>query len=88
MVRKPLSPELEQALSELAKAAGGDGPLHVLTPAICDKCEDEEKEAFPYGSIIEAGDYSDLCNDCYAEIADFSYCNGCGWPDDMCVCGD
>lgn len=50
-MRKPLSDELEQALSELAKAAGGDGPFHVLTPAICDLCKDEEKEAFPYGFV-------------------------------------
>lgn len=46
-MRKPLSDELAKALFELA---GGDGPFHILTPAICDLCKDEEKEAFPYGS--------------------------------------
>lgn len=88
-MRKPLSPKLEHALSELAKAAGGgDGPYHILTPAICDLCKDDEKEAFPCGFIADVREYKDLCNDCYAELAGFSYCAGCGWPDDMCVCTD
>ena len=64
-MRKSLDEKTVAGLGEMVKAIGGDGPFHILTPRICDRCKDEEKEAFPYGSIMATGKYNDLCNDCF-----------------------
>lgn len=88
MVRKPLSDELVAALVKLAKAAGGDGPFHVLTPAICDLCKDKEKEAFPYGIVDDGKEYQHLCNECFVILCpDFAHCEVCELYVKDCICG-
>lgn len=45
----------------LVKEVGAPGPVHFTPVYICDRCQDESKEAFPYGCF----DFSDLCNACF-----------------------
>lgn len=86
-MRKPLSPELEQVLADLAKAVGGDGPFYVLTPRICDKCGDESKEAFPYGIVDDGKEYQHLCNECFVILCpDFARCEVCELYEKDCIC--
>ncbi len=89
MVRKLLSPELEQTLSEMAKTAGDDGLFYVIMPAICDKCEDEEKEAFPYGIVDDDGnEHQHLCNECFVILCpEFATCEVCELYVNDCIYG-
>lgn len=43
--------------------------IHIHRPAVCNRCTDESKEAFPYMLTTIFGDeYAFLCNDCWAEL--------------------
>ena len=43
--------------------------VHIHRPAVCNRCTDESKEAFPYMLTTIFGDeYASLCNDCWAEL--------------------
>lgn len=88
-MRKPLSDELAAALASLTRAAGGDGPFRVLASAICDLCEEEEKEAFPYGVIDGDGkEYPHLCNECFVILCpEFATCEVCELYEKDCICG-
>lgn len=40
--------------------------IHIHRPAVCNRCTDESKEAFPYMLTTIFGDeYAFLCNDCW-----------------------
>ena len=40
--------------------------VHIHRPAVCYRCADNTKEAFPYGVTTIFGDeYTFLCNDCW-----------------------
>lgn len=85
--------------SKLAQELGANG-LHVNQPIVCDHCEDDDKEAFPYGVRDANGKFwNHLCNDCfdalncsYDDIIDGTPCTECNGEgviitccDDMCV---
>ena len=43
--------------------------VHIHRPAVCYRCADETKEAFPYGvTTIFGEEYTFLCNDCWSEL--------------------
>ncbi len=69
MRAKP-SEELLAVLAEVVKEI--DEPvlgISINTPYICDCCENEDTEAFPY-HVRDRGDrlWADLCNDCYEAL--------------------
>ena len=54
---------------ELLKAFAQMGAIHITPIYVCDHCQDEDKEAFPYGVIDKKGNHwNDLCNDCFDEL--------------------
>jgi hypothetical protein len=60
--------------------------VHVHRPAVCNRCTDESKEAFPYMLTTIFGDeYAFLCNDCWAELLNASLIASVEdevWPDE------
>lgn len=43
--------------------------IGVTMPYICDRCQNEDKEAFPYLVMDRDGKFwHDLCNDCFDEL--------------------
>lgn len=72
-MRKQPTKELVNALVQLGMnadlAALRFGQLHVNTPIVCDHCEDDEKEAFPYGLVDAQGrEWQHLCNECFDKL--------------------
>lgn len=73
-MKAEVSPETLEALAKISKAAGGTGAIHLTAARICDNCEDDDKEAFPYGVYDATGKYwEDLCNECFDLL-------GCRYP--------
>lgn len=76
----PLS--VVEAFAEIAQGR----PFHITPVRICDNCQDESKEAFPYNIDDANGIHFDhLCNDCYDAIIgahddDYPFCSICGGP--------
>lgn len=64
---KDLSPETLEAISIIAKALGASvTDMHITRPMICDHCQDDEKEAFPYYATDKNGrEWEHLCNTCF-----------------------
>lgn len=67
----------EGLLAALAEVVGAiDGTvtgISISTPYICDCCQSEDEEAFPYHVRDKGGRlWADLCNDCF-EILGCSY---------------
>lgn len=64
----------DAALKLLAKVASsviGNNKVEmfITTPYICDHCEDDDKEAFPYHVRDKDGRFwADLCNGCFDEL--------------------
>lgn len=61
-------PVIEQAANEIAAQMGlPPGKLiRVVGVRVCDHCQDEDEEAFPYYVTDRAGrEWAHLCNDCF-----------------------
>jgi len=60
--------------------------IHIHRPAVCYRCADETKEAFPYGVTTIFGDeYTFLCNDCWGWLMNASLIASVDdevWPDE------
>jgi hypothetical protein len=68
-MRREPSQELLEFFAELCAKYGlpADTQVHINMPIICDRCQDEEKEAFPYFTDKDGKPWSDLCNQCWEE---------------------
>lgn len=62
--------EPSEKLLEVVKGMEGTVTgIHINMPYICDCCQDEKKEAFPYRVEDREGRlWTDLCNDCFEEL--------------------
>lgn len=60
--------------------------VHIHRPAVCYRCADDSKEAFPYGVTTIFGDeYTFLCNDCWSWLMNASLIASVEdevWPDE------
>lgn len=65
-MKKRPSQETLDAVRGMLEAMGAEPgtPFHINTPYICDRCLDENREAFPCGLF----GFDDLCNKCYDEL--------------------
>lgn len=68
-MKKQPDQRLIELFDDLARQLGATG-YTVTMPRICDRCKNEDKEAFPFIDIWGAGEeeYEDLCNDCFEEL--------------------
>lgn len=88
-MRKEPSPELVEIFAKIAKALGAEGGFHIIMPRVCDRCQNDEKEAFPFHVYDHMGQFwKDLCNGCFEEL-------GCAYDDgpdegepDRMICPD
>ncbi len=63
-----IKPKIIKKIEELMADLGGE-PKSITLNRICDCCEDEAKEAFPYGVNDSDGKYwNHLCNECFDEL--------------------
>lgn len=69
-MKKMPPPNLVNAMREVAAVMTDDGGSFTITmPNICDHCEDDTKEAFPYNVYDQKGTlWKDLCNDCFETL--------------------
>lgn len=62
---RELSPETLQAIASVAQAMGATS-FTVTTPRICDHCQFDGREAFPYYvKDIYGREWAHLCNPCF-----------------------
>ena len=75
-MRKQPDECLVKAIDEMVQVLGGEpGKVIISTPIICDHCQDEDKEAFPYCVNDRTYKYwHHLCNDCFDNL-------GCSYED-------
>ena len=75
-----------KAIREGEKLPDVSVSVHIHRPAVCNRCTDESKEAFPYGVTTIFGDeYASLCNDCWAELLNAGLIASVedeAWPDE------
>ncbi len=76
-MKKKLSNETIESIISLVKAAAAQHGLDpddvtavtINQPSICDRCQDDNKEAFPIGVTDGDGNrWQHLCNECYEEL--------------------
>ena len=67
-MRREPSKEVLEFFASLAEQLGipPGTPFHINMPIICDRCLDDNKEAFPYNE----GGFHHLCNECWDEVAE------------------
>lgn len=71
---KDIPSETLRALANAAKALGATG-FHVAPIRVCDHCQDDGREAFPYYATDKDGrEWVHLCNVCFDLLE-------CYWPD-------
>ena len=89
-MNKEIPPELIEAFAELAQGR----PFTITPVRICDHCQNEQEEAFPYGVEDATGKHWDwLCNNCFDALKcsyndSYPVCQTCGSPMEWEECGN